>query len=316
MPFAQTIIDLDEARIKMGPINAEKAANELSGLTKAITATRATLEKEKNPDKHVADQGAQLVGRLRAALDRWFKFYDGYDPMFTWWVDAPFKEAAKSLDEFAAFLREKVVGIKPDDHNAIVGHPVGRASLMADLEREMIPYTPEELIAEAGRQYAWCESEMKKASHELGFGDDWRKALEHVKGLHVEPGKQPELIKQLADEAIHFVEAHDLVTVPPMAKETLRMEMMSPERQLVNPFFLGGPLIIVSYPTSAMSQDAKLMSMRGNNVHFSRATVQHELIPGHHLQDYMESRYADPTGALFWTPFWVEGRAVYWEMLL
>lgn len=315
VPFAQTLIDLEEARVKMLPLNPESVANQLSGLTKTIAETRAELEKEHGADKHVADQAAQLVGKLRTALERWFKFYDGYDPMFTWWVDAPYKEASKSLEEFAAFLREKLVGVKPDNHNAIVGHPVGRAALMADLKSEMIPYTPEELIAEAARQYAWCESEMKRASHELGFGDDWKKALEHVKGLHVEPGKQPELIKQLADEAIEFVESRDLVTVPPMAKETLRMEMMSPERQLVNPFFLGGPLIIVSYPTSAMSQESKLMSMRGNNVHFSRATVQHELIPGHHLQDYMESRYR-PYRSPFWTPFWVEGWAVYWEMLL
>ncbi|HLK15777.1 MAG TPA: DUF885 family protein [Fimbriimonadaceae bacterium] len=315
IPFAQTIIELEEARIKMVPVEPEKVAAELGALTKTMAATKAQLEKERNPDKHVADEAAQLAGRLRTTLERWFKFYDGYDPMFTWWVEAPFKEAAKSLDEFGAFLREKLVGVKPDDHNAIVGHPVGRESLMADLQNEMIPYTPEELIAEAQRQYSWCETEMKQASRMLGFGDDWKKALEHVKGLHVEPGKQPALIKQLATEAIDFVEGHDLVTVPAMAKETLRMEMMSPDRQLVNPFFLGGPLIIVSYPTSAMSQDAKLMSMRGNNVHFSRATVQHELIPGHHLQDYMESRYR-PYRRPFGTPFWVEGWAVYWEMVL
>jgi uncharacterized protein (DUF885 family) len=33
------------------------------------------------------------------------------------------------------------------------------------------------------------------------------------------------------------------------------------------------------------------MSMRGNNVHFSRATVHHELIPGHHLQGFMTERH-------------------------
>ena len=32
----------------------------------------------------------------------------------------------------------------------------------------------------------------------MGFGDDWKKALEHVKNLFVEPGKQPELATQLA----------------------------------------------------------------------------------------------------------------------
>jgi len=90
---------------------------------------------------------------------------------------------------------------------------------------------------------------------------------------------------------------------------------MSPERQRVSPFFLGGPTIIVSYPTDAMSHPDKLMSLRGNNPHFSHATVQHELIPGHHLQNFMTKRhhaYRD----IFDTPFWVEGWALYWEMLL
>ena len=34
---------------------------------------------------------------------------------------------------------------------------------------------------------------MKKASREMGFGDDWKKALEKVKTQYVEPGKQAEL---------------------------------------------------------------------------------------------------------------------------
>ena len=57
------------------------------------------------------------------------------------------------------------------------------------------------------------------------------------------------------------------------------------------------------------------MSMRGNNVHFSRATVHHELIPGHHLQGFMTERY-NPQREAFETPFWIEGWALYWEMLL
>jgi hypothetical protein len=156
---------------------------------------------------------------------------------------------------------------------------------------------------------------MKKASRELGYGDDWKKALEAVKQKYVEPGKQPELIRRLAFEAIDFVEQSNLVTVPPVAKETWRMEMMSPERQLVAPFFLGGETILVSYPTSGMTHEQKMMSMRGNNPHFSHATVFHELIPGHHLQQFMNRRYR-PYRDIFYTPFWTEGWALYWEFLL
>jgi uncharacterized protein (DUF885 family) len=93
------------------------------------------------------------------------------------------------------------------------------------------------------------------------------------------------------------------------------MQMMSAERQKVNPFFTGGEVISVSYPTDTMDHADKLMSMRGNNIHFARATVFHELIPGHHLQAFMNARYNSHRRA-FRTPFWSEGWALYWEMLL
>ena len=93
------------------------------------------------------------------------------------------------------------------------------------------------------------------------------------------------------------------------------MQMMSAERQKVNPYFTGGEVISVSYPTEEMAHEDKLMSMRGNNVHFARATVHHELIPGHHLQLFMADRYRTHR-QLFRTPFLVEGWALYWEMLL
>jgi uncharacterized protein (DUF885 family) len=183
------------------------------------------------------------------------------------------------------------------------------------LASEMIPYTPEELVEIAHREYEWCRERMLRASRELGYGEDWKAALQHVKSLHVEPGRQPELIRDLAWEAVEFLEDRDLVTIPELCKETWRMEMMSPERQKVSPYFLGGEVIIVSFPTDGMAHEDKLMSMRGNNRHFSRATVHHELIPGHHLQGFMNARYRTHR-RIFRTPFWGEGWALYWEMLL
>ena len=171
------------------------------------------------------------------------------------------------------------------------------------------------MVEIANKEFEWCVAEFKKASREMGFGDDYMKAIEAVKQKYVEPGKQPELIKKLAYEAIEYVEKNDLVTVPKIARDGWRMEMMTPERQLVAPFFLGGETILVSYPTDGMTHEQKLMSMRGNNPHFSHATVHHELIPGHHLQGYMTSRYR-PYRQMFSTPFWGEGWALYWEFLL
>jgi Bacterial protein of unknown function (DUF885) len=136
-----------------------------------------------------------------------------------------------------------------------------------------------------------------------------------VKEKHVEPGRQPALIRDLAHEAIEFFERNELLTIPAFAKEAWRMEMMSPERQLVSPFFLGGESIIVSYPTDGMTHEQKRMSMRGNNAHFARATVHHEVVPGHHLQQFMTARHATWRRP-FGTPFWTEGWALYWETRL
>jgi len=122
------------------------------------------------------------------------------------------------------------------------------------------------------------------------------------------------MIRDLALEAIKFVEDNNLVTVTELAKETWRMEMMTPERQLVSPFFLGGEVIQVSFPTNTMAHEQKMMRMRGNNIHFASATVFHELIPGHHLQGFMAARNK-PYRAIFATPFWTEGNALYWELL-
>ncbi|HEU5235906.1 MAG TPA: hypothetical protein VFU37_02125, partial [Pyrinomonadaceae bacterium] len=96
------------------------------------------------------------------------------------------------------FQRPGSASARPGDTSDIVGDPIGHDALMSELQSEMIPYTPEELIAIANKEFAWCENEMKKASRELGYGDDWKKALEHVKNTYVEPGKQPQLIRDLA----------------------------------------------------------------------------------------------------------------------
>lgn len=317
VPFAGAISDLEDSRRKLESVDSAKTASLLNDLSKQIAATQKGVEENKiaKPKRTVANRAAQTVASLRATLRNWFNFHNGYDPNFSWWNADPYKTVDASLQNYQTFLLDKLVGIKADDKTTIIGDPIGRAALLQELEYEMIPYTPEELVEIANKEFAWCEAEMKKASREMGFGNDWKRALEAVKNKYVEPGKQPELIRKLAFEAIEFVEKNDLVTVPRLARESWRMEMMSPERQLVAPFFLGGETILVAYPTNTMTHEQKMMSMRGNNPHFARAVAHHELIPGHHLQGFMTRRHRDYRG-IFRTPFWGEGWALYWEFVL
>jgi hypothetical protein len=320
VPFAADIITLQEDRQKLQFMAADPAADVLPAITEKVRQARATTEAAvktgKPPTPLTVTRAAQSVEALRGVLDQWFGFFNGYDPGFTTKAAAPHKALTAALTEYGRVLRD-LSAVRPAGKGAddIVGDPIGRDGLLEDLAGEMIVYSPEELLEIGNREYAWCEAEMKKASREMGFGDDWMKALDTVKNAYVPRGEQPTLIRNLALEAEAYLAKHDLITVLPLAKDIWRMQMMTPERQRVNPFFTGGETISVSYPTNTMSQEDSLTSMRGNGIHVSRATVHHELIPGHHFEGFMQDRF-NAHRELFSTPFRREGWALYWEMLL
>jgi uncharacterized protein (DUF885 family) len=486
LPFAPEIIQLEEARRRMETMDAEKAAGILNEAAKKLlairTAFQAQLADSSKPalpssiryNVRLITRAAEAVDKTQADLRAWFNFYNDYDPLFSWWMAAPYKEIDAGLGDYALLLRDKIaptastdefpetpVAITPDppqfhsvpdlnhlisipnnemrtitqrynasrrggrggrggdnrggdnrggdargnrandtpdqdtpnasppiargrgragggdnappvvplpqvppeqflaalqkidfqklsrnaqvdylrlrhnaqveikrpllpanttvrkpDDNAIPGNPIGPAALQLDLEAEMIPYTPEQLIAIGQAEYAWCIDELKKAARDMGLGDDWRAAIERTKSKHAPPGKQPDTIRDIIRLDLAFLRDKNLITVPQVAEEALRMEMMSPQRQLINPFFTGGSLISVSFPTSSMSHEAKLESMRGNNWGFALATVHHELIPGHNLQGFTAQRFSGLRGGgAGGTPFWGEGWACYWEMI-
>jgi Bacterial protein of unknown function (DUF885) len=429
LPFAPKLVALIEARIRVDDINSENAARTLTEVKNQLTATMGAAPQKTNAV--TAARAADATATLRSAITEWFNFYNGYDPMFTWWMGMPYRQIDKTLEDYAAFLRDKVadasVAVSPatvpqiqafpamkfasvpdlaeiialpqdemrdivarfnaeggrgggrggqgaqptqasrnnrawldalksldfntlsrnaqvdylyirwraetdiahetesippgppfrPDSSEIKGKPRGREGLISDLRDNMIPYTPEQLIALANREFAWCEAEMKKASRAMGLGDDWKAAIEKTKQSAVPPGGQPRMIMGLLEEAIAYLRANDLITVPAVAAESLHMTMMSPQAQLTSPFFLGGDHILVSYPTDTMEFDARMQSMRGNNPGFSHATAFHEMIPGHNLVGYLGSRYRDYRPSLTnGGPFYGEGWPLYWELTL
>lgn len=323
LPFTAKIVELAEARQRGDTPHAETSAKTLAEIDAQIATLRTELEEKLKsgrgaaglPSVVLANRASEQLDQLRATLREWNGFYQGYDPNFSWWMREAHPRAEKSLKEYGDFLRTKLVGAAEGDDSPVIGDPIGREGLAESLAVEMIASTPEELIAMAEKEWAWCEVEMKRAANDLGCGDDWKAALAKVTALHVGPGEQPKLIRDLAIEATAFVEERGLVTVPELCKETWRLQMMSAERQKVNPYFTGGEVISISFPTEEMAYNDKVMSLKGNNRAFCRATVFHELIPGHHLQGFMADRYNAHRQA-FRTPFLIEGWALYWEMKL
>jgi hypothetical protein len=315
--FATDIYAFNEIRKTGKNVNAGELASKFNVANKKLLELIKDLKsKPKYTSWQAAELASDIISQLKKATEESHKFYFEYNPEYMWWMKTSQITLTKNLEKYADALKGHFENtLVKDDGSGIIGKPIGRTAIQKELEFEFISYTPEQLIAEANKQFAWCEKEMFKASSELGYGNDWKKALEFVKQTYVPPGQWQEDVNKLAWEAIDFVEKRDLVTVPPLAKETWRTVMLSADAQRVSPFFLGGEVIQVAYPTADMEYDDKMMSMRGNNPHFSRATVHHELIPGHHLQMFMNQRNK-PYRRLFYTPFWIEGWSLYWEFNL
>jgi hypothetical protein len=266
----------------------------------------------------VGSRAARRISELRAHLSEMCDFYSGYHPYFDFWVAKPRAALDAAMHKLEEQVRDAIVGSSTTgdgDDDMIVGEPIGRDGLLAELEAEMVPYSPEELLRIAEHEYAWCEREMKAPAQQLGF-TDWRTALEHVKNLYEPPETHTSFVRGLVSKGASYVRKHDLVTVPRLAEETITITRIPPAQQLVSPFFLGGPRLQIAYPRSDMEHADKMMTLRGNNRHFSRATAFHEMIPGHRLQLYVGARSRPYRARLFSTPFFLEGWALYWEMVL
>src|SRR5262249_46472342 len=116
VPFMPKLVKLIEDRIRIEEMNAQKTALTLTDVTSEIAQLRARLDAGVSGtgadalrlNKDQAAQGAQAVLALKAGLTEWFGFYNGYDPLFTWWIGVPFKKIDAALQDYATFLQDKV----------------------------------------------------------------------------------------------------------------------------------------------------------------------------------------------------------------
>jgi len=121
IPFGKTIVDLEEARRRMDPIDSAKVAVTLNALKKQVEDTRRQVEAGLRgsdgadaikPKKTVAFRAVNAINSLRGNLRNWYTFYNGYDPVFTWWVEQPEKELDDAMAAYATLLNERIVGVR------------------------------------------------------------------------------------------------------------------------------------------------------------------------------------------------------------
>ncbi len=221
VPFASSLIGILEARQNVSAAELEPTllARNLDGAARLIHETRNSIDAGRvQCDRMAGLRTVQAVQELRGHLQEFHRFMSGYDPLFDWWVAKPYAAVVEAVDELVPVIEIKLAGMKPGDKDEIIGDAIGREGLLAELEAEVIPYTPEELLTIANKKFAWCEAEAKRASRELGFGDDWKAGLEHVKTMYVGPGEQPAYVKGLVLEGAEYVKSRNLVTVPAVAE--------------------------------------------------------------------------------------------------
>ena len=272
--FRRPLQGLLTTQVQLGKIDPGSAAGVLAAAVADLKTLRKKLEEGKakdaaaealKPTPVLARRAAEAMDRLRQAMGDWYQFYHGFQPDFSWWVRQPQETLAKSLEETAGYLRKEIAGLKGEPDDPLIGDPIGASALAAQIEGEMIAYPAAELLRIAEREFAWCEAELKLAATAMGC-QDGKVALARIKTQHAPPGGQAELAVGIARQAIKFLEDKELVTIPPLAAETWRMGMLGMEQQKNLPFAVySDPKILVAYAHEGMSQEDKLMSMRGNN---------------------------------------------------
>ena len=99
IPFAKTIIDLEDSRRKLETVDAARIASLLNDLNQTIGQTQKNVDSGTlaKPKRTVANRAARTVGSLRNTLKNWFNFYNSYDPDFSWWNAETYKAVDASL---------------------------------------------------------------------------------------------------------------------------------------------------------------------------------------------------------------------------
>src|ERR1019366_8493160 len=106
-------------RREMKVVDGKAAARVLATLAKQVDSLRMLIEQPQRggadvpsaAPRPVANRAADEIDRIRNVVNQWYSYYQGYDPMFTWWVENPFAKVDESLNSYSRTVRLRIVGI-------------------------------------------------------------------------------------------------------------------------------------------------------------------------------------------------------------
>jgi hypothetical protein len=101
---------LQESRRDRLDVDPRAAAQTLEDARKQVVYLTAVLTNNRRAGfpgvtPETAAATLEYVDALVDVLDNWYGYYYGFDPLFTWWVQTPYREFAEALDPYRTGIR-------------------------------------------------------------------------------------------------------------------------------------------------------------------------------------------------------------------
>jgi hypothetical protein len=107
LPFSDRIYTLQKPRRRGLSVNGEEVAKELNDINKDIAKAIGNLRITDSLETKQATEASDAAKGLQGTMKDYFNFYNGYDPMFTWWVPKTYTETDSLLNLFATTIKKK-----------------------------------------------------------------------------------------------------------------------------------------------------------------------------------------------------------------
>ncbi len=107
LTFSDRLYSLQKPRRRGISVSGEEVAKELNDINKNISTAIANLKKVDSIELTQANLASDAAKGLQGTMKDYFNFYNGYDPLFTWWVPKTYTETDSLLGVFANAIKRK-----------------------------------------------------------------------------------------------------------------------------------------------------------------------------------------------------------------
>ena len=129
LPFLEPIVKQLESHRRLEPVDGKKVAAHMEKIEGLITDAqsrrdRSLKEARKTWDKDKASRAHRRVRDIDRAVSNWFRFYNGYSPLFSWWVKRPAGRVNEALNNYGRLIKDQLVdraNKKPQGPDGLVG---------------------------------------------------------------------------------------------------------------------------------------------------------------------------------------------------